>query len=114
MEWIINLGFADVYINLKQIGEDILITVTGGAEHIGCAVLSVPRPSLSDPDQMSCTSSVLNVSGHKDDFICRILAEKAVKKYESTVVCTGGFHLDHIAPEQIKILIRAIEKFDFS
>ncbi|MBQ6397572.1 MAG: hypothetical protein IJI06_05425 [Oscillospiraceae bacterium] len=45
--------------------------------HIGCAVLAIPRPSLKSDGSMSCTSSVLNLSGHKDETLCRLLAERA-------------------------------------
>lgn len=55
----------------------------------------------------------MNVTGHKDDVICRILAEKASKKYGVTVVCTGGFHMDNISSAQIEEVIAAVQNFAF-
>ena len=107
---VIKLSFADLNIEQKKIGDDILITVSGGEKpHIGCCVLAVPRPSLTGDGTVSATSSILNVTGHKDEFICRKLAEKAAAEYGCTVVCTGGFHMDHITPEQIKEVLEALE-----
>lgn len=110
METEIKLSFATLSIAAQRVGEDILITVQGGDRpHIGTAVLAVPRPSLTGDHSVSTTSSVLNVTGHKDEVICRALAEKASKKYGVTVVCTGGFHVDNVSPAQIEEVIAAIQ-----
>lgn len=107
------LSFAKIEIETKFLGDDILILVKGGNKpHIGTAVLAVPRPSLTGDASVSATSSVINVTGHKDEVICRMLAEKASKKYGVTAVCTGGFHLDGMKTEQIREVVSAIEKFD--
>ncbi|MDE6219583.1 MAG: hypothetical protein K2G51_03975 [Lachnospiraceae bacterium] len=114
METEIALSFAKLHISACHIGEDILITVQGGERpHIGTAVLAVPRLSLTGDESTSTTSSVLNVTGHKDEVICRMLAEKAAKKYGVTVVCTGGFHVDHMSAAQIEEVTAAIQNFAF-
>lgn len=90
----------------KRIGEDIVLTLSGGSRpHIGCVVQAVPRPSLKNDGSMSVTSSVINLTGHKDEYLCRRLAEKRCKKTGKVVVCTGGVHIDHISKEQIKELL---------
>jgi hypothetical protein len=95
-------------VHLQKLGEDIAILVEGGRPHIGCAVLSVSRKSLTGDDSASCTTSVLNVTGHRDEEICRLLAETAAKKYGVTVTATGGFHIDHITPEEIRDVMDAV------
>lgn len=113
MESEIILSFAKIVISKSLLGDDLLIVVKGGDKpHIGTTVLAVPRPSLTGDGSVSTTSSVLNVSGHKDETICRILAEKASKKYGATVVCTGGFHMDGINAGQIQEVVDAIRNFD--
>lgn len=110
MEWIVqrNLSFSSLRAEMKQIGRDFQITVEGGEKpHIGCVVLAVPRPSLKDSSQTSCTSSVINLTGHKDEAVCRILAEQVASAKNATVICTGGFHIDHISEEQLSEVIRA-------
>lgn len=114
MESKLQLSFAEIVISTDFLGNDILITVGGGDKpHIGTAVLAVPRLSLTGDQTVSTTSSVLNVTGHKDETICRMLAEKAAKKYKVTAVCVGGFHVDNISDGQIKEVVSAIREFDF-
>ena len=63
-------------VGVKRIGEDLLISVEGGQKpHIGCVIQSIPRPSLTGDGSYSATSSVLNLTGHKDEYLCRKLSE---------------------------------------
>lgn len=108
----IALSFSKITICTQSIGKDILIIVEGGERaHIGTAVMAVPRPSLTGDGSVSVTVSVLNVIGHKDEIICRVLAENFAKKYNVTAVCTGGFHIDNISSGQIEEVIEAVQKF---
>ena len=70
----------------------------------------VPRLSLTGDGSTSVTSSVLNLTGHKDEAVCRLLAEEYCRRSGHTVVCTGGFHVDAITPEQIRELMEAISE----
>ena len=100
------LSFSTLTIEIKLIGKDILILLSGGDKpHIGCAVLAIPSLSLRDKTKISCTSSILNVTGHKDEKICRYVAETFCQKYNSVTVCTGGFHVDNLTAEQIQEVI---------
>lgn len=104
------LSFAELTLQGYKIGEEYCLHVSGGERpHIGCVVLAVPRPSLCNPDAISATSSVLNVTGHKDEYICRQLAEAVAKRKNTVTVCTGGFHMDGITTEQIQELMDCIK-----
>lgn len=106
------LSFAEITFEIKFIGDDILILIYGGDKpHIGSAVLAIPRKSLSDENKISCTSSVLNVTGHKDEKICRHMAETFCKRYNSVAVCVGGFHCDNLTAEQIQEVVDAVKIF---
>lgn len=108
----IELSFSELFVDIQDIGDDKLVTVHGGEmPHIGCAVMSIPRPSLTGDGSISATSSVLNVTGHKDEEICRRIAEKIAASENCTVVCTGGFHVDNITEEQIKELFVKLSSF---
>ena len=107
MEWTVVKKIStpdfDIEAGAAKIGEDILLYIQGGDKpHIGCTVMAVPRPSLSGNGERSVTSSVLNLTRHKDESICRSLAEKVCQATGKTVVCTGGFHLENITTQQIK------------
>ena len=105
-----NLMFTDICVEIRRLGSDYHILVSGGeCPHIGCTVLALPRPSLDGSDKMSSTASVLNVMGHKDEEVCRYLAEKVSAGKKVTVVCTGGIHMDGITKEQIVEIVEAMQ-----
>ena len=104
-----NIAGIEIEISEKTIGEDLLITISGGEKpHIGCVVLAISRPSLTNDGTVSVTSSVLNITGHKDELLCRKFAEKRCVETGKNVVCTGGVHVEHITKEQIKELLEKI------
>lgn len=105
------LSFSRFSLDIYPVGEDIAAVLSGGERpHIGCAVLALPRPSLTGSGAVSCTSSVLNAAGHKDEAVCRQTAEALCRRYNAAVTCTGGFHQDNITPEQIEELKKALEE----
>lgn len=82
-------------------GKDYAISVFGGSlPHIGSAVLSQARPSLTGSG-ISATSSVLNVVGHRDEAIARLFAEKMAIQGNCTAVCSCGIHMDSLTEEQL-------------
>lgn len=116
MDWnrqrIIETTFAQILIEMKWIGDDVLIIVEGGdTPHMGCVSISIPHPSLKGDGEQSCTSSVWNRTGHKEEAVCRKLSEACCKKTGKLVVCTGGIHVENIRPEQIEELMGKIELF---
>lgn len=105
------LSFTVIRADVKKIGPDYAILLEGGeSPHIGCAVMAVPRPSLTGDGSVGSTASVLNLTGHKDEEVCRYLAEQISKKKGAVTVCTGGIHIDHITSEQIKEIMDAAVK----
>lgn len=105
------LSFSELKVTMEAIGDDWNVVVTGGDRpHIGCCVLAVPRLSLREDKNMSATASVLNISGHKDEILCRYLAEYLAEKFHAVVACSGGFHVDHIREEQIKEVTDAVKE----
>lgn len=111
----ITLTFSELTVTLIPAGEGIHVLVLGGERpHIGCVVLAVPRESLSGDGSVSCTSSVLNVTGHKDEAIVRLIAEKVCAAYGCVVSASGGFHLDGMTAGQILEIEKACAELDFS
>ncbi|MBP1927029.1 hypothetical protein J2Z76_002901 [Sedimentibacter acidaminivorans] len=109
-----NLERDRIKLNMKAflIGEDLCVIISGGeSPHIGCVTISVPRPSLSDTSVVSATTSVLNLVGHKDDEVARVVSNDLSSKLNKTVVVTCGIHLDYITQEEINITIELIKEF---
>lgn len=107
----IQLSFSKLTVEIRRLGSDFQVTVWGGDRpHVGCCVLAVPRASLTGDGSVSVTSSVLNVTGHKDEQICRYLAEKIAVEEQAVVVCSGGFHVDGITKEQIAEVLEAVKE----
>lgn len=93
------------------IGDDLCVIISGGDKpHIGCVTLSAPRPSLLDSNKQSATTSVLNLLGHKDDEPAKFVSHTLSACLGKNVVVTCGIHLDHITAEEIKSVMKIIEK----
>ncbi|AYO32021.1 hypothetical protein D2962_16725 [Biomaibacter acetigenes] len=93
--------YLEAVITVTQEGINIYL---GGGEkpHIGSVAVSQPRPSLKGDGSISCTTSVLNLLGHKDDGLAVPLAEKLCKKLKQTVVVTAGVHIDNATMDDIQ------------
>ena len=105
------LSFSFLQLDLYPVGEDIAALLSGGARpHIGCTVIALPRPSLTGDGSASCTSSVVNLTGHKDEALCRRAAEALCKRYGVTVTCSGGFHKDRMTPGEIREVLDALRE----
>lgn len=114
MEWLVRecmeAAGGSLEVSAAFVGEDILVCLQGGERpHLGCVVQTEPRESLTGDGSVSATSSVLNYPGHKDEVVCRYVAEKISRELKRRVVCTGGFHKDGITIEEIRDVQRAVE-----
>ena len=114
MEWLVRecMEAAGCFLEVSAafVGEDILVCLQGGERpHLGCVVQTEPRESLTGDGSVSATSSVLNYLGHKDEVVCRYVAEKISRELKRRVVCTGGFHKDGINVDEIREVQMAVE-----
>ncbi len=82
-----------ITLQFFDIGNDLLLIITGGKEHIGSA-------SLIDNNHLS----TLNKIGHKDDIISRQVAPLISKKIKKDLLVVCGIHLDNATQQDIKIL----------
>lgn len=104
------LSFGELRLDLYPLGEDLSVHLYGGERpHIGTVVLAVPRLSLTGDGSVSCTSSVINVTGHKDEALARLAAETLCRRVGVVTTCAAGFHQDEITEDQIREVIAALE-----
>lgn len=103
------LSFTKLIVKVQKVGKDLVVVIEGGDKpHIGCTVLSIPRDSLKTAGKISCTSSVINITGHKDEEICRYIAEAVCRSKHAITVCTGGFHVENMSEQQLKEVLEVI------
>ena len=97
------LSFGVLVAEVARFEGSCHILLYGGAKpHIGCTVLAQPRPSLADTRKRSSTACVLNVAGHKDEVLCRHVAETVAAGSGLVTVCSGGFHEDQICAARLE------------
>lgn len=109
-EYTLKLSFCDIYISLISIGDDLLVTIYGGDKpHIGCSILTIPY--ISKDNTIKCTSSILNITSHKDHILGQVVSDYLSKKYNKIINCTCGIHIDNITTNQIEELSSTIKKF---
>jgi len=83
---------------------DVIVVVTGGRDHIGAVGLAVPRPSRLDSNNISATSSVLTMLGHKEDVLVKDISEKLAAATGRNVVVIAGVHYDDLSGIDLKLL----------
>lgn len=105
------LSFSVIKLYVLKLGDDYNITISGGDKpHIGSSVLAIPRLSLTGDGSISATSSLMNMIGHKDEHICRYIAEKVCINKNAVVICSGGFHVDNISKDGINEVLKAVKE----
>ena len=102
-------GRFEVFARLDLMGPDLLVTLWGGAPHIGALGMAVPRPSLRDPGKQSATASVFTFPGHKEDAVAKLLSEGLAARLGRHVVVVAGIHWDGLQPGEIGQITEACE-----
>ena len=101
-------GEYDLEADVRSIGEDLLVVISGGQRpHIGAVAMAQPRPSLKDPEVTSATASVFCYVGHKEDDLAKHAAERLAASFNTRVVVTAGIHWDDLSEEGIRKVMRS-------
>ncbi len=95
-------GNLEVFGQVNVLGDDLLVILFGGVEHIGAVGMAQPRPSLSDPEKSAATSTVFTYIGHKEDIIVKAASEALAKNLNRKTVVAAGIHWDDLKPEDIE------------
>jgi len=96
----------EVTAQVSTLGNDLLVVVCGGREHVGAAAMAQPRPGISDPQQIGATSSVFTYVGHKEDIIAKSMSEELARSLNKKVVVVAGVHWDNLDPEEIGTIVK--------
>jgi hypothetical protein len=92
-----------VQVSAFLIGDDLAVMVCGGNKpHVGAIAVSIPRPSLDDPQMISSTTSVFALVGHKEDELAKKMAGKLASALNRKVVLTAGIHVDNLTASGVR------------
>jgi hypothetical protein len=100
-------GKYSLYTVTTVCDDGIQVYVGGGEKtHIGSVAISQPRKSLTGDGSFSCTTSVFNLLGHKDDAVSVTLAEAIATALNCVVVVTAGVHVNAASSADIERLLQ--------
>jgi gallate decarboxylase subunit D len=76
-------------------GNDFVVVFGGGEkQHIGAVSVGWAHPSLTQNGTTSSSSSLICLSGHKEDLLARTAALELSRYVGHTVAVTVGIHID--------------------
>ena len=101
-------GRHTIYLETREIGNDLLIAIYGGdAHHIGGVATAYPTESHYR-DASTVSVSTLTLPGHKDYVVANTAAEKICKALEVPTVVTVGIHYDNASRTEIEEIILVV------
>lgn len=103
-------GRMQIEIHAIPMGKDFCVVINGGeVPHLGAVAISQSRASLADPNQLSASTSVFALVGHKEDEVARKVAHTLTKKLGKNIVVCCGIHLPKITAEEIEVTNNLVE-----
>jgi hypothetical protein len=95
----------EIILEAKKIGDDYMLTLTGGREHIGAVAVG-----LYDEKSQRASSSVLTLPGHREEQLALQGARQVSRATMKTTVFVAGIHQDNISPGEIKDIVSTAEE----
>jgi len=96
------VGKVEIVLDAKKVGEDYLLTLTGGEEHVGAVAVG-----LFDEKSQRASSSVITMLGHREEYLALDGARQVSRATRKTSVLVVGIHQDNISPEEIRDIVSA-------
>jgi len=102
-------GRHTIFLEAKDIGKDLLITIYGGDEHHlgGVSVAYETRSHYRDASTVSV--STLTFPGHKDYIVANSASEQICKALQRSVVVTTGIHYENATKSDIDGILKAVD-----
>ncbi|MFB9135391.1 hypothetical protein ACFSJQ_20405 [Vibrio olivae] len=111
MEFSAQVGTHHIKLIAVWHGSDMNISLFGGdVPHIGAVALAQNRPSLSDSNKVSASTSVMTVCGHKEDQVAKQVAETVAVKLNALTCVACGIHFNHIEANLFQAVQNAVDE----
>jgi hypothetical protein len=94
------VGKIEIVLEAKKIGEDYLLTLTGGEEHVGSVAVG-----LFEEKSQRASSSVITMPGHREEYLALQGARQVSKATKKTSLFVVGIHKDNLSPEEIRDIV---------
>jgi hypothetical protein len=94
------VGIIEIVLDAKKVGEDYLLTLTGGEEHVGAVAVG-----FFDERSQRASSSVITMPGHREEYLALQGARQVSSATRKTSVFVVGIHQDNISPEEIRNIV---------
>lgn len=95
--------FSDIKLEVASLGQDLLVTITGGEVHIGAA-------STAYWTQGNVEVQTSAVPGHKEHVLTGMLAQRAAEYLRCTVTIVMGIHYDNLSRTEIEQISERTEQ----
>ncbi|MCL6431114.1 MAG: hypothetical protein K6V36_09665 [Anaerolineae bacterium] len=96
---------------LTATGDGLVVSLAGGERpHVGAVAVAAPYASPRHPGRTRASTSVLVLTGHRDDEVARPLAEYVARQTGQVAVVAVGLHVDDATPEEIAALTENARK----
>lgn len=95
-----------ISLRCLSIGDDYLVIISGGREHIGAAALG----QCYDTDAGKANSSVLAAYGHKEDEPAMKTAGYLSKALKRNTAVIAGIHFDDLSAGEINEILAAVHE----
>ncbi|MDP6626450.1 MAG: hypothetical protein QGG50_01015 [Methanopyri archaeon] len=92
------------WLEKREMGDDLLLLLGGGATHIGCVAVCEPG---EEPRSIA-------LPGHKEDVVAAPLARAVASRTGRRVAVVAGIHYDEISSEQIQQVIDECKGYEVS
>lgn len=83
-----------------DVGEDLLIILTGGRAHIGAVSLANSKNE----------AKTVSLDTHKEDIITQKVASHLREKTDKNICVVAGIHFDDISKKQIEIVLDLVDE----
>ena len=103
-------GRNTIYLETRNIGKDLLVSIHGGDEHHigGVAIAYVTQSHYRDASTISV--STLTFPGHKDYIVANSAAEKICKSLKRQTVVTVGIHYEKATKDEVTTIVEVVDQ----